>query len=221
MPRRITAFVPIIIDLVVPTIGYFILHGLGMSVVWALTVAGSATIVTTAVNTVRARKIDVIGILVVVEVAASVALAIWTDNPRLVLARSALYLAVLGVVVTWSGIAGRPMSYPGARPMATKGDPVRGAAYTAAWQNSAELRRIHVRLSVIIGILIIAYAGLRLAIIFAASSASQAVWAEEIPGIILLVAAIGLIRLHVPKLQVIVDAEQARLTASAPAPASR
>lgn len=149
----------------------------------------------------------------VAELAASVALAVYTDNPRLVLARSALYLAIGGGVLVWSGVAGRPLTYPGARPMATKGDPERSRAYTAAWAD-ASFRSIHVRLSVTIGALMIAYAALRLIIIFAASSVSEAVWAQEVPGIALLVIVLVLIRMNVPKLARIVDGVQERLAAA-------
>jgi hypothetical protein len=215
--RRLAAFIPVILDLVIPTLGYFVLHALGMSDVWALTVAGSAAAVTTVVNTIRSRKIDLIGALVVAELAASVALAAWTDNPRLVLARAALQLAIGGGVLIWSGLAGRPLTYPGAKPMATKGNPVRSRAYSAAWDNSAEFRSIHIRLSVTIGALMVAYAVLRLVIIAAASSVAEAVWAQEVPGIVLLVLVLLLIRLRVPKLSRIVDIEQERLSAP-PAP---
>jgi glucose uptake protein GlcU len=209
--RRLAAFVPVLLDFVVPAVGYLVLHALGMSDVWALTAAGSATAGLAVVNTARSGKADLFGILVGAELAASIALAVWTHDPRLVLARTALYLVIFGAVLAWSGASGRPMTYPSARPMATKGDPVRGLAYTAAWENSAELRGIHVRLSVTIGVLMIAYAVLRLAIIFTASSVAQAVWAQEIPGIVMLVAVLGLIRLSVPKLRRIVDAEQEKL----------
>jgi glucose uptake protein GlcU len=209
--RRLAAFVPVLLDFGVPAFGYFVLHLLGMSDVWALTVAGSATAMVTVVSTVRARKLDLVGILVAAELAASIALAVWTHDARLVLARTAIYLVVLGAVLAWSGASGRPMSYPSARPMATKGDPVRALAYTAVWQNSAEFRGIHVRLSVTIGLLMIAYAVLRLAIICTASSVAQAVWAQEIPGVVMLVGVFGLIRLNVPNLRRIVDAEQERL----------
>jgi hypothetical protein len=111
------------------------------------------------------------------------------------------------------------MTYPSAKPMATKGDPVRARAYTAAWDNSPEFRSIHIRLSVVIGTLMIGYAILRLVIIFTASSVAEAVWAQELPGLVLLIAVFGLIRLNVPKLSRIVDAEQQRPTAREPAAA--
>jgi uncharacterized membrane protein YjdF len=52
---------------------------------------------------------------------------------------------------------------------------------------------------------------LRLVIIYTASSVAEAVWAQEVPGVILIVGALALIRSQVPKLSKIVDAEQAGL----------
>ena len=40
--KRLITLLPILLDLVVPTGGYFVLHALGVADVWALTVAGSA-----------------------------------------------------------------------------------------------------------------------------------------------------------------------------------
>ena len=129
---RLRALLPILLDLVIPTAGYFLLHWAGLSDVWALTVAGSATAVNAAVTTVRRGRLDALGLLVVAEIAVSVALAASTGDPRLVLARPAVYLAVAGVVNLISCVAGRPLSYTGAAPMATKGDPQRAVAYERA-----------------------------------------------------------------------------------------
>lgn len=116
---------------------------------WALTVAGSVAGVTTAVNSVRRRRVDLLGALVCAELVLSVGLALATDSPRLVLARAALYLAIGGGALLASSAAGRPITYPAAEPMATKGDPVRARTYAA-------------------------------------------VWAQEVPGIVLLAGALGL-----------------------------
>jgi hypothetical protein len=216
MKRRIVTLLPVLLDLVVPTLGYFVLHGFGLDDVWALTIAGSAAGILTVVNTVRRRHLDILGALVVAELALSVVLAVVTDDARLVLARAAFYLAVGGVVTLGSALAGRPLTYAAAAPMATKGDPVRARAYAAAWDNSAELRRIHSQISAAIGAGMLVYAALRLIIIYTASSVSEAVWAQEVPGIILIVGSLLLIRLRVPALTRIVDAEQESINATVP-----
>jgi hypothetical protein len=222
MKQRALAVLPVVLDLIVPTIGYYVLHAAGLSDVWALTIAGSASAVMTLGNTIRRRRLDLLGALIVLELAVSVFLAFSTHDPKLVLARASLYLAIAGLFFLSTAIAGRPVTYGAATPMATKGDPVRLKAYSAAWDNSPELRRIHTRVTAIIGVLLLVYAVLRLIVIYK-TSVAEAVWAQEVPGIAMLVLVILTIRVHVPKLRRIVDAEQQQITAEpavATAPAS-
>jgi hypothetical protein len=211
---RLRALLPILLDLVIPTAGYFLLHGAGLSQVWALTVAGSATAVNAAVTTVRRGRLDALGLLVVAEIGVSVALAASTGDPRLVLARPAVYLAVAGLVNLISCVAGRPLSYTAATPMATKGDPQRAVAYARAWHHSPELRAIHRQLTAGIGLAMIVYAVVRVLIVYSFSTGTALV-VQEVPGLVLLALVVALIRLRVPRLRRIVDAEQAALTTEA------
>jgi hypothetical protein len=139
--------------------------------------------------------------------AASVVLAVWTHDARLILARSAVYVGVAGFVFLGSALAGRPVTYGAAKPMATKGNPVRAKAYAAAWDNSPQLRRIHTGLSSYLGVLVLAFAVARVVIIYT-TSVAEGVWAQEVPGIAMLVLVFIGIRTQVPRLQKIVDAEQ-------------
>jgi hypothetical protein len=211
MNPRVTAVLPVLADLLVPTAGYAVLHAAKVPDVWALTAAGSAAGVLTLVNSVRKRKLDLLGALVLAELLASIALAVWTDDARLILARAAVYVGVGGAALLASAIAGRPMTYGAAAPMAHKGNPRRARAYARAWDNSADLRRLHIQLSAGIGIAMLIFAVARIVIIYTASSVSQAVWAEEIPGLVLLAFVLVMIRLRVPALRRIVDAEEARV----------
>ena len=209
--RRRT-LLPILLDLIIPTAGYFLLHRAGLSDVWALTIAGSATAVNAAVTTIRRGRLDALGLLIVAEIAVSVALVASTHDPRLILARPAVYLAVAGVVNLVSCFAGRPLSYTAATPMATKGDPQRAVAYERAWHHSAELRAIHRQLTAGIGVAMLLYAVLRVLIVYSFPTAT-AVLAQELPGLVLLALVVVLIRRRVPRLRRIVDAEQAALAA--------
>jgi hypothetical protein len=209
---RLRALLPTLLDLVIPTVGYFLLHWAGLSDVWALTIAGSATGVNALVNTVRRGRLDALGLLVVAEIAVSVALVAVTEDPRLVLVRPAVYLAVAGAVNLVSCFVGRPLSYAAATPMATKGDPQRAAAYERAWHHSRELRAIHRQLTAGIGVAMLAYAVLRVLIVYSFSTGT-AVLGQEVPGLPLIALVVALIRLRVPRLRRIVDAEQAALAA--------
>ena len=209
---RLRTLLPTLLDLVIPTAGYFLLHWAGLPDIWALTIAGAATGVNAAVNTIRRGRLDALGLLVVAEITVSVALVAVTADPRLILARPAVYLAVAGVVNLVSCVAGRPLSYTAATPMATKGDPVRALAYERAWHHSPELRAIHRQLTAAIGLAMLVYAILRVLIVYSFSTGT-AVLVQEVPGLLLIALVVALIRRWVPRLRRIVDAEQAALAA--------
>src|SRR5512132_4588106 len=209
---RWRALLPTLLDLVIPTAGYFLLHWAGLSDVWALTIAGSATGVNALVHTIRRGRLDVLGLLVVAEIAVSVVLVVVTADPRLILVRPAVYLAVAGLVNLVSCFAGRPLSYTASTPMATKGDPERAVAYERAWHHSPELRAIHRQLTAGIAVAMMLYAVLRVLIVYSFSTAT-AVLGQEVPGLVLLALVVMLIRRRVPRLRRIVDAEQTALAA--------
>ena len=209
---RLRTLLPTLLDLVIPTAGYFLLHWAGLPDIWALTIAGVATAVNALLNTIRRGRLDALGLLVVAEITVSVALVAVTADPRLILARPAVYLAVAGVVNLVSCVAGRPLSYTAATPMATKGDPVRALAYERAWHHSPELRAIHRQLTAAIGLAMLVYAILRVLIVYSFSTGT-AVLVQEVPGLLLIALVVALIRRRVPRLRRIVDAEQAALAA--------
>jgi intracellular septation protein A len=209
---RLRTLLPTLLDLVIPTAGYFLLHRAGLSDIWALTIAGSATAVNAAVTTIRRGRLDALGLLIVAEIAVSVALTVITQDPRLIMARPAAYLAVAGTVNLISCLVGRPLSYTAATPMATNGDRVRAVAYARAWDHSPELRAIHRQLTAGIGLAMIFYAVLRVLIVYSFPTGT-AVLVQEIPAILLIALVVVLIRRRVPRLRRIVDAEQAALAA--------
>lgn len=209
---RWRALLPTLLDLVIPTAGYFLLHWAGLPDIWALTIAGAATGVNALVNTIRRGRLDALGLLVVAEVGVSVVLLAVTADPRLILVRPAVYLAVAGVVNLVSCFAGRPLSYTASTPMATKGDPERAVAYELAWHHSPELRRIHRQLTTGIGVALVAYAAIRVLIVYSFPTGT-AVLLQEVPALLLIALVVVLIRLRVPRLRRIVDAEQAALAA--------
>lgn len=197
------------LDVVVPLVGYGALHAMGVPDVWALTAAGSATAFVSVLHSIRRRRVDVLGALVVAELASAVGLAAVTHDARLVLVRTALYLGVAGLVNVVAAGVGRPLTYAAAIPMATKGDPVRLAAYRRAWDSSWRMRAIHRDLSLAIGTAFLVYAAFRVVVVYTLSI-GEAVWVQEVPGIVLVVGLLALVRSKVPALTRIVDAEEAR-----------
>lgn len=214
VPARVRPALPVLADVVIPVVAYFALHGLGVRDVWALTVAGAATGVNAVVGTVRRRKLDGVGLLIAGELALGVALLFVTGDPRVVLAKPALYTALSGIYLLASCRFGQPLVYQAARPMATRGDPVRTVAYRLAWDNSAEFRWRERVITAGIGIALLVESVLRVVVVYSFSRAQieESVLLSQVPGFALLVAVVVLIRTQVPGLRRLVDAEQERLS---------
>lgn len=220
---RVRAAVPFLADLVIPTVAYFALHALGVADVWALTVAGAATGLNAVVGTVRRRRLDGVGVLIGCELALSVVLLVVTDDARVVLAKPAFYTALSAVFLLVSCRVGQPLVYQAAQPMATKGDPDRTVAYRLAWDSSPEFRRRERLITAGIGMALLVESVLRVVVVFSLPERriDESLLLSQVPGVVLLVVVVALIRSQVPALRRIVDAEQARLVAARAASADR
>jgi hypothetical protein len=175
---------PYLLDFVVPLVAYYALTAAGLSSFWSLTIGGALTGVTSVANTIRRRKIDGLGLLVIAEIALGLVLIVTTRDPRLVLARGSLYLAVAGIWVLASSFIGRPLTIDATKPFAARKGGEDGLA-AVEWlaANSAPFMRIHRALSALWGLMFLAYAVVRVIIIYN-TSISRALWITEIPGII-------------------------------------
>jgi hypothetical protein len=163
-PRRAGGFLavlPYLLDFSVPLVAFY-----------ALTVA------------IRRRRIDGLALLVIAEITLSLVLIATTRDPRLVLARSSLYLALAGIWVLASAVIRRPVTVSSSKAFAARSngqDGIVAVDWLAA--NSQPFLRIHRRLSAFWGVMFLVYAVVRVVIIYS-TSVSRAVAISEIPGII-------------------------------------
>lgn len=134
---------PYLLDIVTPFLAYFAVAAFGAGAIWALTAAGLAAAISAAVNTLRQRGLDAVGVLVLLEIIASLLIVLFVHDPRLMLVRPSFYTAVAAVYLMYSAVFAVPVSYPGSRAMAAAGGPARIAAYERAWERSAEFRATH------------------------------------------------------------------------------
>ena len=183
-PRAIIAALPYLLDFLVPLAAYYALTSAGLSSFWSLTIGGALTGVTSVVNTIRRRKLDGLGLLVIAEIALGLVLIATTRDPRLVLARSSLYLALAGIWVLASAVLRRPVTINTSKAFAARSDGQQGIA-AVDWlaANSAPFLRIHRWLSALWGGMFLLYAVVRVVIIYS-TSLSRAVSISEIPGIV-------------------------------------
>ena len=135
-------------------------------------------------NTVRRRRLDGLGLLVIAEIALSLVLIATTRDPRLVLARSSLYLALAGIWVLASAVIRRPVTISTSKGFAAKDNGADGIlAVDWLTANSEPFMVIHRRLSALWGVMFLGYAVVRVVIIYH-TTVARAVSVTEIPGII-------------------------------------
>jgi hypothetical protein len=199
-----------LIDIVAPIVVYFILHSIGVGDVLALTIGGMVTAINALVGTVRRRRLDSIGLLVVAEIALSIALLLITQDPRILLIKPSFYVGFAAIYAFATCLVGRPIGYESAKPIATKGDPVRLAAYERAWERSPEFRQTERVITAAWGAAFLADAVLRVLVVysFSANQVGESLLLSQGPGIVLVGAALLFTRWRVPIIRTIVDAQQ-------------
>ncbi|GAB2452799.1 hypothetical protein GCM10027187_21280 [Streptosporangium sandarakinum] len=207
---RFRLLLPLLTDVLVPIVLYLLLKRLGVGDFWALTLAGLATGVSVTVHTVRRRKLDMFGVLVLLEIALSVALLFVTDDPRIVAIKPSFYTALAAVFLLVTCFVGRPATYVAAQPLATRGDPVRTVAYRAAWTVSPSFRARQRLMTATFAVFLLAESVLRVVVVYHYSAAEieRSFLLSQLPGIVLLALVLLSFRLQVPALRRIVDGVQ-------------
>lgn len=216
MTARLTALVPLLLDVVVPVASYYLLHALGVTDFWALTLAGAVTATWAVVATIRRGRLDGVGLLVVLELVLSAVLLVVSRDARIVLLKPSFYTAAAGLYLLWTCWSRRPLSVETSRPFAVAGDPARAAATDSAWDDDPGFRREHLLITGAWGVTWLLEAAVRGAVVLGTDVATG-VWASQIPGVVALVVCLVVTRVRVPRLKAAIAA---RLPAGHPDAAS-
>jgi hypothetical protein len=182
--RGMIGVLPYLLDIAIPLVSYYVLTSAGLSAFWALLAGGALTAIIAIINTVRRGRIDNLGVLVIVEIALGLVLDLAVRDPRLILARGSLFIAVAGVWILVNSVTGRPVTMDATKPFAAKKGGADGViAFEWLAANSPRFVRIQRSLSIVWGAMFLAYAAVRVVVIYTVSI-SEAVWLNEIPGVI-------------------------------------
>jgi hypothetical protein len=187
-------FVGYFFDIVAPFLAYFVVHWFGAHALWALTAGGLVAGASTIINSIRRKGLDAVGVLVVIELLASITLLLVLRDPRLLLIRPSFYTGIASIYLIFSVCAGHPLSFDGARPMAAKGGSARLAGYNQAWKNSAEFRRTHNIVTLGFAAAFLADSVLRIVIVYR-FPLERSAWLSNVPhvaAIVLVVASSAL-----------------------------
>lgn len=119
-----------------PWVAYQVLTAQGVDTVTALAVTAVFPIVGTLLGWVRSGYPDVLGILSMLFIAISVAVALMTDNELVILLRRSVSNAVLAILCFGSLAFGRPLMFHVARQFVAGWDRTASAGFEARWQQS-------------------------------------------------------------------------------------
>jgi hypothetical protein len=138
---RFAAFAPLAIDAGLPLAGYWLLtNGFGVDTVTALAASSVPPALSAIWTAIRKRRLNGLAALILATTAAGLALAGVTGDPRLLLAKDGLTSSVIGIAILLSVALKRPLMSAVMKPLITKGDPTRMAAWDRLSATSPDFR---------------------------------------------------------------------------------
>jgi len=181
-------------DVFGPLAAWWMARWLGISVFWGLALGTGIALVSTVINTARRGKMDAVGGLVLLEMTASMGMLFWLHSPRMLLIRPSFYSGIAAVYLMASAFKAKPLTLEGSKPFATKGDPVRTAAWERAWKDLPQFRMAHRMMTFGFGVALMVDAVLRVMVVYR-YPVDRAAWLSNLPhmaaiGIIVIVSAL-------------------------------
>lgn len=135
----------VVMDLVVPVAVYYVLRAAGLDPLPALVLAGAPTVVFLIAQAIRRRKVDALGVFVLVLVVACIAVSLVTGSPRFLLAKAGAFTGLIGLGFLVTLFLARPLPFTLARAMLRRtpaGRALHIGSWDERWERSAWFRRV-------------------------------------------------------------------------------
>lgn len=135
----------VVMDLVVPVAVYYLLRAAGLDPLPALILAGVPTVVFLIAQAIRRRKVDALGVFVLVLVVACIAVSLVTGSPRFLLAKAGAFTGLIGLGFLVTLSLARPLPFTLARAMLRRtpaGRALHTGSWDEMWERSAWFRRV-------------------------------------------------------------------------------
>ncbi|WP_326946958.1 hypothetical protein OG439_47940 [Amycolatopsis sp. NBC_01307] len=169
---------------------YYLLRAFGLDVFRSLVIPAIAVGAVAVAVTIRRRRIDLMGLLVLTELAVTITVSLATQSPRVAALREVAYILVGGVFCLVTLVRRRPLAHTTAASMASFGDPKREKAFELAWTEEPRYRRWQRLLTATLGALMVGAGVIRAYILYAApdSGIAHAVDVSNAVGTVMWVA---------------------------------
>lgn len=164
-PNVLRMLLPVARDIAIPMAAYFTLHELGYSDFIALLAGAAASTATVLIAAVKARKVDVIGAIVLAGFVIGLIGSLISGDPRIMIARDSVGTAAVGLSFLISALAAKPLTYVAVR-RALAAAPDRLAAMETAYETRPAVRRTYLNLAILWGAGLFGEAALRVVLAF-------------------------------------------------------
>lgn len=178
----------VLAELVASFGGYYLLRALGVEVFWALLAPAIVVGGISVAATVRRRRVDLVGALVLAELMVTIGVSLATDSARIGALRDPFYLAVAGTFAFITLLGRRPLSHTSTASVAS-GNPVRRRAFEQAWEQLPSYRGWQRALTATIGLVLLGAAAVK-AVVIVTSSAARIAHAVNVSNAVTLVMAV-------------------------------
>jgi len=154
---------PLVIDVGIPIGSYYLLRdGVGLSLWLSLALSSIGPAVRAIAGLVAERKLNLLAALMLAVNVAGVGVSFLSGDPRAMIAKDSIVSSVVAFAILGSVVLGRPLMSAGLRPIMTKGNPERMAAWDRLSMTSARFRRLELAFSAIWGLVLLAECAARL-----------------------------------------------------------
>jgi intracellular septation protein A len=153
-------------DIVVPIVAYQVLiHLFDLSRVPALVLSGAFPAVNVVRRYVRDRRVDPIGVIVVVSILVGAALSLLSGSEKLTLLRESFLTAAFGVAFLVSLLTAKPIMFLLVRSFMAQEDEQRLAEWDGLWREVPEFRRVMRQMTAMWGVALLAEFALKVVMI--------------------------------------------------------
>jgi hypothetical protein len=168
-----------VFDIAGPLVAYSLLRSAGQSEVSALILSGAFPALGVAIGLVRHRRVDTIGVLVLVGIVVGTILGVLSGSPRMVLLDGSVPTAVFGLLCLASLWSRRPLIYRFALEF-VGADTSKGRDFEARWRHPG-FRHAFRLFTVVWGVVYLAEAAARVIIVETTATATALTVSKVMP----------------------------------------
>lgn len=172
------------LDLVAPLVVYRVCRSAGVPEVWSLVVSGFPPAVGVLVDWLRWRTLEMVGAVVLAGIALSIGLALWTDDPTVVLLEGAIITGAFGVLCLASVRRRRPLIFYFAQAFYGGRHARAGGELDDDFEEYAEARRFWRIVTVVWGVTYVVEAVVRAVVIQAVSTQTALLLNRTVPWVV-------------------------------------